>query len=245
MGIKRTTTTPPPAHPKTKRSLTQREVTSYQFPLSGDENAELADEFQGSTVEAFLSRAEEWARDVLTAAGLPVHLGAVRQDADGRWFDDLPKGWREKKPADVLKPGETVTTLSGLVEDRPHSLEWHVERVLRFAGETRRQMQSKDALATAWYTIHLMQALHLAGFKLDLERPLDVGIRVIEAGTHGKRTSREDMHLAWKAAFDKIARQNPDKAKAEVYRMVAERSETSPEAVKKALQRLKRRADKK
>ncbi len=244
MGIRRTTTTPPPAHPKTKRGRTRHEGTQFRFPLSADEVAALAHEIDESTVEAFLSRAEDWARDALAAAGLPVHLGPVRRDADGRWFDDLPKDWREKKPADVLKPGETVATLLGLVKDRPHSLEWHTARVLRFAGETRRQMQSKDALATAWNTIHLVQARHLAGFKLDLEWPLDVGIRVIEAGTHGKRTSREDVHLAWKAAFDKIARQNPDKAKAEVYRMVAERFETSPEAVKKALQRLKRRADK-
>lgn len=139
MGIKRTTTTPPPAHPKTKRGRTRHEGTQFRFPLSADEVAALAHEIDENTVEAFLSRAEDWARDALAAAGLPVHLGAVRQDADGRWTDDLPKDWREKKPADVLKPGEAVTTLLGLVEDRPHSLEWHTARVLRFAGETRRR----------------------------------------------------------------------------------------------------------
>ena len=242
MGIKRTTKTPLPADPKTKRSLTQHKVTSYQFPLSAVEHAELADETKGNTVKAFLSRAEEWAREVLTAAGLPDHLEAVRRDADRRWFDDLPKGWREKKPADFLKPGEAVTSLLGLVEDRSHSPEWRAERILRFASTTRHRTQLGDAPGAAWNAIQLMQALHLAGFKLDLEWPLDVGVRVIESGKHGKKRSREAEHAEWKTVFDDVTGQYPDKSKAEVHRIVAERLEVTEKAVKKALWRLEMRA---
>ena len=90
--------------------------------------------------------------------------------------------------------------------------------------------------------IHLMQALHLAGFKLDLEWPLDVGIRAIESGKHGKKKSREAEHLKWKAVFDDITGQYPDMSKAEVHRIVAERLEVTEKAVKKALWRLEKRA---
>ncbi len=242
MAIKRVTTTPPPTHPKTKRGRTRHEVTGYQFPLSTDEDAALAHEIDESTVETFLARTEDWARDVLTAAGLPDHLEAVRRDAAGQWFDDLPKGWREKKPADFMKPGETVATVSGLVEDRPHSPEWRAERILRFASTTRHRTQLGDAPGAAWNAIQLMQVLHLAGFKLDLEWPLDVGMRVIESGKHGKKRSREAEHAEWKTVFDDVTGQYPDKSKAEVHRIVAERLEVTEKAVKKALWRLEMRA---
>ncbi len=244
MAIKKVTTTPPPTHPKAKRGRTRYEVTGYQFPLSTDEDAALAHEIDESAVEAFLARVEDWACDVLTAAGLPDHLGAVRRDADGRWFDDLPKDWRKKKPADFLKPGETAATVSGLVEDRPHSPEWRAARILHFAGATRHQMQDRNARATAWNAIQLMQALHLADFKFEREWLLDMGARVIEAGKHGKLGSREAKHVKWKSVFDQLSEQYPDKSKAELHRIVAERFGAKEETVKKALQRLKNRADK-
>ncbi len=245
MGIKKTTTKPPPAHPKTKRSLTRHEVTSYQFPLSDDEHRELADEIEKNTFEAFLSRAENVARDMLTAAELPTNLDAVRLDADGKWLDDLPDGWRQQKRADVLKPGEGVTSLSsGLVKDRLHSPEWLAERILRFASATRRQTQLRDAPGAVRNTIDFMQTLHLAKFKLDLERPLDVGIRSIESGKHGKVRSRQTEHMEWKALFDEITGRFPEISKAEVHRIVAERRGVKAEAVKKALWRLEKRAQK-
>ena len=242
MGIKRTTTTPPPVHPKTKRSLTRHKVTSYQFPPSDDEHRELADENEKNTAEAFLSRAEDWARGVLTAAELPTNLDAVRGDADGKWHDDLPEGWRQKKATDVFKAGEVVTSLLGLVKDRLHSPEWLAERILRFASATRRQTQLRDAPGAVWASMHLMQAIHLAEFKLDLERPLDVGIRSIESGKHGKVRSRQTEHMEWKALFDEITGRFPEISKAEVHRIVAERRGVKAEAVKKALWRLEKRA---
>ena len=243
MGIKKTTTKPPPAHPKTKRSLTRHKVTSYQFPPSDDEHRELADENEKNTAEAFLSRAEDWARGVLTAAKLPTNLdAAVRGDADGNWRDDLPEGWRQQKATDFLKPGEVATSLWGLVKDRLHSPEWLAERILRFARATRRQTQLGDAPGAVWASMHLMQAIQLAGFKLDLERPLDVGIRSIESGKHGKVRSRETEHMKWKAVFDEVIGQPPEKSKAEAHRMVAERFGVKAEAVKKAFRRLKKRA---
>jgi len=243
MGIKKTTTKPPQAHPKTKRSLTRHEVTSYQFPLSDDEHRELADEIEKNTFEAFLSRAENVARDLLTAAELPTNLdAAVRGDADGNWRDDLPEGWRQQKATDFLKPGEVATSLSGLVEERHHSPEWHAERILRFARATRRQTQLGDAPGAVWASMHLMQAIHLAEFKLDLERPLDVGMRSIESGKHGKVRSRQTEHMEWKALFDEITGRFPEISKAEVHRIVAERRGVKAEAVKKALWRLEKRA---
>ncbi len=208
MGIKRTTKTPLPADPKTKRSLTQHKVTSYQFPLSAVEHAELADETKGNTVKAFLSRAEEWAREVLTAAGLPDHLEAVRRDAKGRWFDDLPKGWREKKPADVLKPGETIATLLQLVEDRPlHSPQWLAARVLRFADRTRYHMEFDNSTDAVWNAIHLAQTISLTDFKLDLEAPLGTGLKV-RRGAHesGKETraDRAERDARWRAEAQQI-----------------------------------------
>ena len=209
MGIKRTTTPAPPAHPKTKRSLTQREVTSYQFPLSGDENAELADEFKGSTVEAFLSRAEEWARAALTAAGLPDHLEAVRRDAKGRWFDDLPK----KNRMDVLKPGETIATLLSLVEDRPHhSPEWLAARVLRFAVRTRYHTELGNSRDAVWSAIHLVQAISLTNFKMDFERLLSVGIKVIESASESGKETRSDRQKRderWCSDAQRIREQHP------------------------------------
>ena len=213
MGIKRTTTTPPPVHPKTKRSLTRHEVTSYQFPLSADENAELADEMEENTVEAFLSRTEEWARDTLTAAGLPGHLGAVRRDADGRWFDDLPKGWRQRKPADVLKPGETVATVSRLVEDRPHhSPEWLAARVLRFAVRTRYHTELGNSRDAVWSAIHLVQAISLTNFKMDFERLLSVGIKVIESAHESGKETRSDRQKRderWCSGAQQIRERHP------------------------------------
>jgi len=187
MGIKRTTTRAPPAHPKTKRSLTKREVTSYQFPLSGGEDAELADEIKGSTVEAFLSRAEEWARDALTAAGLPDHLEAVRRDAKGRWFDDLPKG------IDDLKPGETLASVLQLVEDRDlHSPEWLAARVLRFAFWARYHMDLGNSTDAVWNAFHLVQTISLTNFKLDFERPLSAGIKAIDGAYESGKETRSD-----------------------------------------------------
>ncbi len=241
MAIKRVTTTPPPTHPKAKRGRTRYEVTGYQFPLSTDEDAALAHEIDESTVEAFLSRVEDWACDVLTAAGLPDHLEAVRRDADGRWFDDLPKGWREKRLADVLKPGEAVTSLLGLVEERPHSLEWRAERILRFAGATRHQMQDRNARATAWNAIQLMQAIALADFRLDLERLVDIGDRSIRSGQHGKKRSSRAEHLEWEARVDELIRRQPEKKRAEIIRQVAAGLGEKDETVRKALYRLKMR----
>ena len=224
MGIKRTTKTPPPAHPKTKRSLTRHKVTSYQFPLSAVEHAELADETKGNTVEAFLSRAEEWARDALTAAGLPDHLEAVRRDAKGRWFEDLPKDWQKKKPIGVLKPGETIATLLQLVEDRPlHSSEWLVARVLRFADRTRYHMEFGNSVDAVWSAIHLAQTISLTNFKMDLERPLSAGIKVIE-GAHesGKetRSDRQKRDERWCREAQRIRERHPRRSQERIIRQI-------------------------
>jgi len=92
--------------------------------------------------------------------------------------------------------------------------------------------------------MHLMQALHLAKFKLDLERPLDVGIRSIESGKHGKKRSQETEHMKWKAVFDEVTGHFPEISKAEAHRTVAVRFGVKEATVKKALQRLKKRAQK-
>ena len=201
----------------------------------------LTQKVEESTVDAFLSRAEEWARDILTDAKLPAHLNAVRQTAGGKWLDDLPEDWRQQKPADVLKPGEAVTSLLGLVEDRPHTLEWRAERILRFAKSTRHRMQLGDTPKAVWNAVQLMQALHLTEFKLDFERLLDIGIRSVESGEHGKKRSKESAHLEWKADYEELRSQYPGMSNAGIHRMVAERRGVSPEAVKKALQRLEER----
>jgi hypothetical protein len=240
VAIKRTKIRTPPTHPKVKRGRTHHETTGYQFPLSADEDVELAREIEESAVDVFLSRAEEWARDVLTAAELPTHLDAVRRDADGKWLDDLPESWRQQELANFLKPGEAVTSLLGLVEDRPHSIEWRAERILRFAIAARHRMRLGDVPGAVWNAVQLTQALHLAEFKLDLERPLDLGKRSIEVGEHGKKRSREIEHMEWKAVFDKIRRESPELLKAEVHRMVAGRFEVNEPAVKKAIWRLKK-----
>ena len=44
MGIRNTSTTPPPFDPKTKQGRTRREGTHYDFPLTADEDAALAKE---------------------------------------------------------------------------------------------------------------------------------------------------------------------------------------------------------
>ena len=151
-------------------------------------------------------------------------------------------GRRQQKRVDVLKPDEAVTSLLGLVEEHIHSPEWLAERILRFASATRRQTQLGDAPGAVRNTIDFMQALHLAKFKLDLERPLDVGIRSIESGKHGKVRSRETEHMEWKTVFDEVIGQPPEKSKAEGHRIVAERRGVKAEAVKKALWRLEKRA---
>ena len=78
----------------------------------------------------------------------------------------------------------------------------------------------------------------MAGFKLEWEWPLDVGMRVIEGGGQEKAKPQEDEHKRWKALFDELRGQNPDKSNAEIHRIIAERLGTSEAAVKKALQRL-------
>ena len=88
-----------------------------------------------------------------------------------------------------------------------------------------------------------MQTLHLAGFKLDLEWPLDVGLRVIEGGGQEKANPQKDEHKSWKALFDDLRGQYPNRSNAEIYRIVAGRLETSEAAVKKALQRMAKRVD--
>ena len=205
VAIKRTKIRTPPTHPKVKRGRTHHQTTGYQFPLSADEDVELARKIEESAVDVFLSRAEEWARDVLTAAELPTHLDAVRRDADGRWLDDLPQGWRQQEPTDFLKSGEAVTSLLGLVEDRPHSLEWRAERILRFANSIRYRMQLGDTPRAVGNAFQLMQAIHLAELKLDFERLLDIGIRSVESGEHGKKRAKETEHMQWKADFEKFS----------------------------------------
>jgi hypothetical protein len=238
VAIKKTKITPPPIHPKVKRGRTQHETTAYPFP---QEEAALTQKVEESTVNAFLIRAEEWARDILTDAKLPTHLDAVRQTAGGKWLDDLPECWRQQEPADFLKPGEAVTSLLGLVEDRPHSIEWRAERILRFATAARHRMRLGDAPGAVWNAVQLSQALHLAEFKLDLERPLDIGIRSIKSGEHGKKRSKETEHMEWKADYEELRSQYPGLSKAAIHLIVAERREVSPGAVKKALERLDKR----
>jgi hypothetical protein len=240
MGIKKTTTKPPPTHRKTKRSRTRHEVTEYQSPLSADDYAALAHELEKNTIETFLSHVEEWARKVLVTAELPDHLKAVRRDAEGRWFDDLPKGQRNKKLADAPKPGEAIVTLLGLVKERPHSPEWLAAQILRFAWGTRHYMKRDRAEDAVWNAILLMQTIALTDFKLEWEWPLDVGIRVIEGGGQRKAKPQEDEHKRWKALFDELRGQNPDKSNAKIHQIVAERCGTSEPAVKKAFQRLEK-----
>ena len=238
MGIKKTTTKPPPTHRKTKYGRTRHEVTEYQFPLSDDDYAALAHELENNTIETFLSRVEEWARDVLVAAELPDHLKAVRRDADGRWVDDLPKRQRNKKPADAPKPGEAIVTLLGLVKERPHSPEWLAAQILRFAWGTRHYMKRDRAEDAVWNAILLMQTIALTDFKLDLERPLNIGLRIIQSGEHGKMRSSRDQHLEWKQMVDDLAGQQPEEPRSEIIRRVAELVGKTEEAVKKALYRL-------
>ncbi len=241
MAIKRVTTTPPPTHPKTKRGRTRHEVTEYQFPLSDDDYAALAHELEKNTIETFLSRVEEWARKVLVTAELPDHLKAVRRDADGRWFDDLPKRQRNKKPADAPKPGEAIVTLLGLVKERPHSREWLAAQILRFAWGTRHYMKRDRAEDAVWNAILLMQTIALTNFKLDLERLVDIGDRRIRSGEHGKKRSSRAEHLEWQNLVGELARQQPEMKKGEIIDQVAARRGTTVEAVRKALYRLKMR----
>ena len=65
-----------------------------------------------------------------------------------------------------------------LVKERPHSPEWLAARVLRFAERTRYHMESGNAKDAVWNAIHLAQAIRLTDFKLDLEGPLRIGVKV-------------------------------------------------------------------
>jgi hypothetical protein len=241
MGIKKTTTKPPPTQRKTKYGRTRHEVTEYQFPLSDDDYAALAHELEKNTIDTFLSHAEEWARKVLVKARLPDHLKAVRRDAEGRWFDDLPKGQRNKKPTDAPKPGEAIVTLLGLVKERPHSPEWLAAQILRFAWGTRHYIKRDRAEDAVWNAIFLMQTIALTDFKLDLERLVDIGDRRIRSGEHGKKRSRRAEHLEWQNLVGELARQQPEMKKGEIIDQVAARRGTTVEAVRKALYRLKMR----
>lgn len=212
MGNKKITKTPPPAHPTTKHSLTRREVTKDQLPPSADENAAIADKAEATTVEAFLSAAETWARDELAAAGLPNHLKPVRRDAEGRWFDDLPEGWRTKKRKNVLKPGETIATVLSLVEDRPETPEWLAARVLRFAQGTRHHMEISNLKDAVWNAIHLAQTIHLTDFKLNLEEFAKTGMKVRKgARESGKETldERNKRDEGWRNKARQMAIGNP------------------------------------
>lgn len=128
---------------KIKTKTGQKEydgLASLRIPIHRDSRAETqsaADRRKGA-IDAFVSKAREWAGKVLRAAGLPDTLRTVRKHQDGTWTE-LPKNFWAA--VDALPDGESIKTTNVLtlvyaqepVPDLPGGWEdWPFEKVAEY-----------------------------------------------------------------------------------------------------------------
>ena len=137
-----------------KNGLTRHETTTFvlakrnspdgplQWQLSPEEEEEFERTNKENSVDAYLDRHEEWAREILSSAGLPGHMNVVRVRPNEQWSDDLPESWREMNQKEVFAPGERPAILIALVKNRFFTLEYYAAHVLRWADNTRRHIKN-------------------------------------------------------------------------------------------------------
>ena len=172
----------------TRPDLTQRQTTGSSIaPTDEEEVARLSTAVDEGNLETWLRSVEEWARNELAAAGLQT-----------AYLAPTPEGGQ-------------VSVLD-LVKDRPHSPEGLAAQVLRFAERTRYHIESGDTKEVAWNAIHLAQAIRLADFKLDLEGPLRIGVKVRTGARESGKTTRLQRNRRderWRLKAQEIRESHP------------------------------------
>ena len=151
---------------------------------------EFADFAKRTSLDNYITRAKDWARKELAAAGLPTEL-----------LQPVPL------------PGGGSANLLGLVKDKPQSPEWFAARILRFAEMTKCCIESDNAEGAAWNAVHLAQTICHSDFKMDIEKPLTTGLKVIKgARESGKesRAKRERRDERWRRKGKELQVRHPN-----------------------------------
>ncbi len=231
-----------------KRGLQRLETTSWEWPLSKKDIAELDQTVQESSIEQTIASYEEAARIVLREANFPDHLGPFVVTADGDWRD-MPQEWRKgaiPKPT----PGETfsIQLLTSLLRGRELSPEWRAAQILRYADVLKQHMAKGDITNVVWAALHLQKQVERAMLSTAWERDAITGQRVREGGRKGYKRNREAatriaLHKEWVSADLELASTCPDVSAAERARRIAQCYGENPETARNAIWRFRKRSE--
>ena len=162
--------------------ITEHELTVIRGPYGQKERAAFARIFQNEPFDRVI---DEWARAILTKAGVPGTKEA-KLNADGTITGDLPDGW-EKDPRHKLGPkfvkaGDTL----GLVTDKFgwDSLEGYAARALGKIGLYRATLDRAPREA-AYFSFELGLIMQECFMKFRFEADAITGKKVRDGGARG------------------------------------------------------------
>lgn len=231
-----------------KRGLQRLETTSWEWPLSKNDIAELDRTVHESSIEQTIASYEEAARDVLRKANYPDHLGPFVVTADGDWRD-MPQEWRNGA---ILKSpsGESfsIQLLTALLRGWELSPEWRAAQILRFADVLKQHMAKGDITNVVWAALHLQRHVERAILSTAWESDAIMGQRVREGGRKGYKlnqavAARIALHKEWVSDDWELASACPHLSAAERARRIAQRHGAKSETVRNAIWRYRKKSE--
>jgi hypothetical protein len=174
-----------------KRQLRRRMQVARTPATLEEMAAALAEVAEQTDLNADLTAAEDLARDVLRAAGLPENLGPFARLRDGS-LRELPTGWREASFGALGPDVLSVVTLDGALRSTEVTRESDAAGILRLSESIRRALEDGRVHDAVWNAMRLgREALLL---ELDLKgwrAAAEAGDAVNRGGAKGGAAARQ------------------------------------------------------
>jgi hypothetical protein len=174
-----------------KRQL-RRRIQVARTPATSEEMAAaLAEVAEHTDLNADLTAAEDLARDVLRAAGLPENLGPFARLRNGS-LRELPTGWREAGFGALGSDVAGVVTLDGALRGTERMRESDAACILRLAESVRRALGDGRVHDAVWNAMRLGREALLLEFDLKgWPAAAEVGDAVKQGGAKGGTSTRQ------------------------------------------------------
>ena len=230
--------------------FTKRTRVKISGPLGPEERAEIKccvkRASRRNDFTAILNTIEAGLRSLLDGLGLPELSETVRAADDGAWQREPLESCPQPGSIPSLGPGERITSGAKYVIERfgYDSREGYAVRFLQLIEGLHDELDQNQGERIGLHAFNLGGLFVESQFKLQLEAETLIGGKV--CGDRERERPKEDDHLDYERYFNKLLADNPELSKEAIYERVAARcGAKSKYAVKKALQRLEQRRQKK